>query len=266
MSKPRITTSTGPTSTRRAFSTGAGVSTLAVALGAGEALAKPAKAKELLPYQDAKQSIDARVDDLIGRMTIEEKVMQMQCVWQAKGAIQDPNGTFNPTKAAAVYPNGLGMVARPSDQQGLATTTGAGDSGGIPNRNAFETATHINAMQKWAVEQTRLGIPMIMHEESPARLRRPRRHQLPPGHRPGFQLRSRHGDAHLQPSRRVKCAPAGPISPWRRWSTWRANRAGAVSRKPTAKIRTCAAKWARAPCAASWAIPCLWPRTRSSRP
>ena len=166
MSKPRTPSSAGLTSTRRAFSTGAGVSTLAVALGAGEALAKPAKAKEVLPYQDPKQSIEARVDDLIGRMTIEEKVMQMQCVWQAKGAIQDPNGTFNPTKAAAVYPNGLGMVARPSDQQGLATTTGAGDSGGIPNRNAFETATHINAMQKWAVEQTRLGIPMIMHEES----------------------------------------------------------------------------------------------------
>ena len=159
-----------PTTTRRAFSTGAGVSSLALAIGAaGEAAAKSKskpKAKDLPLYKDATVTVDARVDDLLGRMTLEEKVMQMQCVWQKKGEIQDPDGKFNPGKAMKVYPNGLGMVARPSDQQGLATTTGAGDSGGIPNRNAFETATHINAMQKWAVEQTRLGIPMIMHEES----------------------------------------------------------------------------------------------------
>ena len=150
-----------PVLTRRLF----GASTLALSAVAGTAMAAKAK-KETLPYKDASLSIDARVADLLGRMTLEEKVAQMLCVWQKKGDIQDPTGKFDPAKASKVYPNGLGMVARPSDQQGLATTTGAGDSGAMGNRNAFNTATHVNAMQKWAIEQTRLGIPMIMHEEA----------------------------------------------------------------------------------------------------
>ena len=150
-----------PVLTRRLF----GASTLALTAVAGTAMAAKAK-KETLPYKDASLTIDARVADLLGRMTLEEKVAQMLCVWQKKGDIQDPTGKFDPAKASKVYPNGLGMVARPSDQQGLATTTGAGDSGAMGNRNAFNTATHVNAMQKWAIEQTRLGIPMIMHEEA----------------------------------------------------------------------------------------------------
>ena len=154
-----------PAVTRRLF----GASSLALSVGAltaATATGALAKAKEKLPYKDAGLATEARVADLLGRMTLEEKVAQMECVWQEKGKIQDPDGKFNPKKASQVWPNGLGMVARPSDQQGLATTTGAGDSGAMGNRDAFNTATHINAMQKWAVEQTRLGIPMIMHEEA----------------------------------------------------------------------------------------------------
>jgi beta-glucosidase len=151
-----------PAVTRRLF----GASSLALSVGALTAAGALAKAKEKLPYKDASLTTEARVADLLGRMTLEEKVAQMLCVWQKKGDIQDPDGKFNPKKASQVYPNGLGMVARPSDQQGLATTTGAGDSGAMGNRDAFNTATHINAMQKWATEQTRLGIPMIMHEEA----------------------------------------------------------------------------------------------------
>jgi beta-glucosidase len=152
---------TTPVLTRRLF----GASTLALSAVAGTAMAAKVK-KETLPYKDASLPIDARVADLLGRMTLEEKVAQLLCVWAKKGDIQDPTGKFDPAKASKVYPNGLGMVARPSDQQGLATTTGAGDSGAMGNRNAFNTATHVNAMQKWAIEQTRLGIPMIMHEEA----------------------------------------------------------------------------------------------------
>ncbi|CAL4867125.1 Beta-xylosidase [Asticcacaulis sp. MM231] len=150
-----------PVLTRRLF----GASTLALSAVAGTAMAAKAK-KETLPYKDASLTIDARVADLLGRMTLEEKVAQLLCVWQKKGDIQDATGKFDPAKASKVYPNGLGMVARPSDQQGLATTTGAGDSGAMGNRNAFNTASHVNAMQKWAIEETRLGIPMIMHEEA----------------------------------------------------------------------------------------------------
>ncbi len=122
-------------------------------------------------YKDANAPVPKRVDDLLKRMTLEEKIAQMDCVWQEKNLIEEANGDFAPAKATKVYPHGLGMMARPSDRQGQASAAtaaagGAGDSGARANRNALETATYVNAVQKWAVEQTRLGIPLFMHEEA----------------------------------------------------------------------------------------------------
>ena len=117
-------------------------------------------------YKDPAAPVPARVKDLLGRMTLEEKVAQMLCLWQEKNVIEDAQGEFAPAKASQSYPNGLGMIGRPSDRQGQATAGGAGDSGGRNNRNALQTATYINAAQKWALENTRLGIPMFMHEEA----------------------------------------------------------------------------------------------------
>ncbi len=151
------------TFSRRTF----GISALALMAAAPAAFAAKSKRKtggEV--YKDPSQPVAARVSDLLGRMTLAEKAMQMQCVWQKKGDIQTAKGDFDPAKAATIYPDGLGMMARPSDRVGLNVATGAGDNGALPNRNAFDTATFINAVQKWAVEKTRLGIPLIMHEES----------------------------------------------------------------------------------------------------
>jgi len=123
------------------------------------------------PYKDPAAPIPKRVDDLLKRMTLEEKIAQMDCIWQEKNLIEEANGDFAPAKAAQRYPHGLGMMARPSDRQGQASADsakpgGAGDSGARANRTALETATYVNAVQKWAVEQTRLGIPLFMHEEA----------------------------------------------------------------------------------------------------
>ncbi len=124
--------------------------------------------KKVMRYKDASVPISDRVDDLLARMSLEEKVMQLQCTWENKKLFLDASGQFSAEMASKAYPNGLGMVARPSDRHG--TTPGAsvvaGDSGSVPNRDAVETATLVNAMQKWALEQTRLGIPMLMHEEA----------------------------------------------------------------------------------------------------
>jgi beta-glucosidase len=117
------------------------------------------------PYKDAALPVEKRVDDLLGRMTLEEKIAQMQCTWQAKTEIQDAKGEFSASKAQKAWPHGLGMIGRPSDRQ-LGQAAGAGDTGATANRNALETATYTNAVQKWAVEQTRLGIPLFMHEEA----------------------------------------------------------------------------------------------------
>ena len=119
-------------------------------------------------YKDATQPVEARVDDLLARMTLEEKVQQLQALWLNKGLVQDAKGEFDPVKASASFPNGLGMISRPYDRRGVAAgqTTAAGANAGDVNRSPEETARYVYAAQKWAMEKTRLGIPMLMHEEA----------------------------------------------------------------------------------------------------
>jgi beta-glucosidase len=118
-------------------------------------------------YKDASRSIPARVEDLLKRMTLEEKVAQMVTIWEHKDRIQTPAGDFDPAKASAAFPNGLGQIARPYDRRGVTASAGAaGATAGVANRSAEETARYINAAQRWSVENTRLGIPMITHEEA----------------------------------------------------------------------------------------------------
>jgi beta-glucosidase len=118
-------------------------------------------------YKDPAAPVEARVDDLLARMTLAEKVGQMECVWFFKAKIQTPKGDFDAKLASKLYPEGFGMLARPSDRQGVKPVTGAaGNAGDVVNRTAAETAVYVNQAQKWAVEKTRLGIPLLTHEES----------------------------------------------------------------------------------------------------
>lgn len=138
-----------------------GIAGLAVVPGG--AFAAAAGATPL--YKQSGAPVGARVDDLLKRMTLEEKIAQMQCVWIGKGALQHPDTSFDPAKAAAAYPHGIGMFARPSDRQ-LGAASAAGNDGSTANRGPKETADYVNAVQKWAMERTRLGIPVFMHEEA----------------------------------------------------------------------------------------------------
>jgi beta-glucosidase len=116
-------------------------------------------------YKQAGAPVESRVEDLLGRMTIEEKIAQMECVWQQKAGIQNADTSFSAEKASAAYPHGMGMFARPSDRQ-LGAASAAGDAGSTAHRGPRETAEYVNAVQKWALERTRLGIPVLMHEEA----------------------------------------------------------------------------------------------------
>ena len=109
---------------------------------------------EVLPYRDSDLAIEKRVHDLLSRMTLEEKAAQMRCVWQTKReTLVDADGNFDLQKAEAAFADGcgLGQVARPSD-------TGKG-------QDAREMAVLTNAMQKFFTENSRLGIPVVFHEE-----------------------------------------------------------------------------------------------------
>jgi beta-glucosidase len=109
-------------------------------------------------YKDASRPVDDRVKDLLGRMTLEEKVAQLQGIWNQKSRIQNADGTFNPANAKALLGNGMGQVSRPSE---IATT-----ATGPRLRTPRQQAEFTNAIQKWVIENTRLGIPVMFHEEA----------------------------------------------------------------------------------------------------
>ena len=145
--------------TRRRF--GASLAVLASALGA------PAAAQGSRPlYKDPKAPIPARVDDLMGRMTLEEKVAQLVGIWLKKEDIQTPDAEFSAERAGKAFPHGLGQISRPSDRRGAKAGPHAGAEPGTVNRTPLETARYTNAAQKWAMEGTRLGVPLLMHDEA----------------------------------------------------------------------------------------------------
>jgi beta-glucosidase len=114
-----------------------------------------ARAEDLAPYRDPKRPVEERIADLLGRMTLEEKVAQLQGVWQNKQFFPDPatrfvdeNKAFVAERAAVLIKNGIGQMSRPSEKRG-----------------PREMADFTNTMQKWLKENTRLGIPVLFHEE-----------------------------------------------------------------------------------------------------
>ena len=110
-------------------------------------------------YKDPDAPLEQRVEDLLSRMTLDEKIAQITCIWDRKQQILTPTGEFDPAKARQIFPAGIGHVARPSDLRGN------GNPFEHPFRNTRETVALVNAMQHYAVKDTRLGIPVLFHEE-----------------------------------------------------------------------------------------------------
>jgi len=124
------------------------------------AQAQPASA----PYQNPSLAVDERVKDLLGRMTLEEKVAQMVSTWQSHGShvseqtyFVSADGKIDMEKAKAMLKQGLGEFSRPSE-----ALSGVGHS---HNATPAAMASFTNQLQKLMIEDTRLGIPLIFHEE-----------------------------------------------------------------------------------------------------
>jgi beta-glucosidase len=105
-------------------------------------------------YKNSRLPVDRRVADLLSRMTLEEKVAQLTCLWGNRPQVNPQTdfstdgGDFSPAKAAEVMKHGIGQIARQRER-----------------KDPRKGAQFANAVQKWLVENTRLGIPAILHDE-----------------------------------------------------------------------------------------------------
>jgi beta-glucosidase len=112
-------------------------------------------------YKNSAAPAARRVKDILARMTLEEKAAQMMCIWQEKTTkLLDAAGDFDLAKARVAFKkgHGLGQVGRPSDAGSVPSDAGVG-------KNARATAQLANAIQKFFIEHSRMGIPVMFHEE-----------------------------------------------------------------------------------------------------
>ena len=100
-------------------------------------------------YKDKTVSITERVKDLLSKMTLEEKIAETLCIYAKKGNFQDDDGNYDEEKAKKLFLTGAGRIAEV----------------GFVENSAKKMAELTNRIQKFYIEETRLGIPVIFHEE-----------------------------------------------------------------------------------------------------
>src|SRR5687768_12066388 len=105
-----------------------------------------------LPYKNPALPVDERVKDLLSRMTPEEKFWQMFMIpgdLDNADSLQYKNGIFGFQVSASLKGDAGGQMLSYSTTE-----------------NALVLNRKINAIQKYFVEHTRLGIPIIAFDES----------------------------------------------------------------------------------------------------
>ncbi|MBV8969534.1 MAG: glycoside hydrolase family 3 C-terminal domain-containing protein [Verrucomicrobia bacterium] len=108
-------------------------------------------------YQDPNLSVEQRVSDLLGRMTLAEKIAQLHSQWlilSADGNHRTRTDPFCQPEGAddlkQMLKTGIGQITRPLGTQPVDPKQGV---------------RALNALQKFLIEETRLGIPAMSHEE-----------------------------------------------------------------------------------------------------
>ena len=100
-------------------------------------------------YRDATLPVDERVADLLARMTLEEKLAQLGSIWSFE--LFRSEAELDPERIRERLADGIGHISRVAGATNLGPTAAA-EAG--------------NEIQRFLVEETRLGIPALLHEES----------------------------------------------------------------------------------------------------
>jgi beta-glucosidase len=106
-----------------------------------------ARAQEPAPYRNPALPVEARVRDLLGRMTLEEKFWQL---FMIPGDLDNPANDYS----HGIFGLQIATARRQPEAQADAPAL------------ARAHAERINAMQRYFVEKTRLGIPILPFEEA----------------------------------------------------------------------------------------------------
>jgi beta-glucosidase len=102
------------------------------------------------PYRNASLPIEERVADLLGRMNLDEKLAQIGSVWLTDLVKGD---RFDADLVASQLEHGVGHVTRIGGSTGLRPAA---------------SARLMNEIQRVVLNRTRLGIPVMVHEEGVA--------------------------------------------------------------------------------------------------
>ena len=109
----------------------------------------PSVPQQKLPYQNAELPVHERVSDLLARMTMEEKIAQITGWWDpSEEKLREQGAIFGSDFFAEKCPDGIGEL------------------GPLHNLTIDEDARLYAAVQKHFRNDTRLGIPAILHDEA----------------------------------------------------------------------------------------------------
>jgi beta-glucosidase len=100
-------------------------------------------------YKNPSLPVELRVTDLLGRMTLDEKIAQISGFGHRDTDYLDASGHIDTAKAEPLFRNGVGQTGR----VGL-------------HRTARNSAEIYNAIQHYTIEHTRLGIPVLFSDEA----------------------------------------------------------------------------------------------------
>lgn len=107
-------------------------------------------------YEDAAQPVERRIDDLLAQMTVEEKTCQLATVYGYGRVLMDPLPT--PEWKTRVWKDGIANIDEMHN--------GIGRFSSSPyNQTPADTVNALNTIQRWFIEETRLGIPVDFTNE-----------------------------------------------------------------------------------------------------